>query len=100
MDEFMKKQLTFHPVIQKETGQSIVIIAVVMVALLAFVGLAIDLGLVWARRAQLTAAVDAAALAGVGLRAGAPLLGAWARSLAHQDQNFKWRLTHSHCEIH
>lgn len=61
----MKKQLTFHPVIQKETGQSIVIIAVVMVALLAFVGLAIDLGLVWARRAQLTAAVDAAALAGV-----------------------------------
>lgn len=61
----MKKQLTFHPVNQKETGQSIVIIAVVMVGLLAFVGLAIDLGMVWARRAQLTAAVDAAALAGV-----------------------------------
>ena len=64
MDELMKK-LSFQPLLQKETGQSIVIIAVVMVALLAFVGLAIDLGLVWARRAQLVAAVDAAALAGV-----------------------------------
>ncbi len=49
----------------KEAGQSIVLIAVVMVALLAFVGLAIDLGMVWVRSAQLTAAVDAAALAGV-----------------------------------
>jgi hypothetical protein len=48
-----------------QKGQSIVLIAVVMVALLAFVGLAVDLGLVWVRRAQLTAAVDAAALAGV-----------------------------------
>ena len=61
----MRQSKEFSTLTNKETGQSIVLIAVVMVALLGFVGLAIDLGLVWARRAQLTAAVDAAALAGV-----------------------------------
>lgn len=61
----MRQSTKFSKLMNKETGQSIVLIAVVMVALLGFVGLAIDLGLVWVRRAQLTAAVDAAALAGV-----------------------------------
>ncbi len=61
----MRQAKEFSTFVNKETGQSIVLIAVVMVALLGFVGLAIDLGLVWVRRAQLTAAVDAAALAGV-----------------------------------
>lgn len=61
----MRQQSNFQQFTERQTGQSVVIIAVVMVALLAFVGLAIDLGLVWVRRAQLTAAVDAAALAGV-----------------------------------
>jgi hypothetical protein len=61
----MRQQMTSLTNPNKEAGQSIVIIAAVMVALLAFVGLAVDLGLVWVRSAQLTAAVDAAALAGV-----------------------------------
>jgi hypothetical protein len=68
----MIKQL-FHPfslfrrAVQrpKEAGQSIVIIAFVMVGLLGVVGLAVDVGFVFARRAQLSAAVDAAVLASV-----------------------------------
>ncbi|MEM7113302.1 MAG: pilus assembly protein TadG-related protein [Chloroflexota bacterium] len=48
-----------------EQGQSIVIIALGLVGLLALLGLAVDVGLVFVRGAQLQAAVDAAALAGV-----------------------------------
>ena len=48
-----------------ETGQSIVLIALVFVGLLAFVGLAVDAGLAFVRSSQFSAAVDAAALAGV-----------------------------------
>lgn len=50
---------------QKEEGQSIVIIALILVALLLFAGIAVDVGFVFARNSQLQAAVDAAALAGV-----------------------------------
>jgi hypothetical protein len=50
---------------EKESGQSIVIIAFVMIGLLAFAGIAVDVGFVFARAAQLQAGVDAAVLAGV-----------------------------------
>lgn len=48
-----------------EEGQSIVIIALILVALLVFAGIAVDVGFIFARNSQLQAAVDAAALAGV-----------------------------------
>lgn len=48
-----------------ERGQSIVLIALMFIGLLAFVGLAVDVGFLYVRTAQFTAAVDAAALAGV-----------------------------------
>lgn len=48
-----------------ERGQSIVLIAAAMIGLLAFVGIAVDVGFVFARNTQLQAGVDAAALAGV-----------------------------------
>ena len=48
-----------------EKGQSIIMLALAVVVLLAFVGLAIDVGLLYGRRIQLSRAVDAAALAGV-----------------------------------
>ncbi|HID54461.1 MAG TPA: hypothetical protein EYP41_20785, partial [Anaerolineae bacterium] len=49
----------------REKGQSIVLIALALVGLLAFAGLAIDVGFIFARGSQLQAAIDAAALAGV-----------------------------------
>lgn len=48
-----------------ETGQSIVLITFALIGLLAFVGIAVDVGFVFARGTQLQAAVDSAALAGV-----------------------------------
>lgn len=48
-----------------EAGQSIVLIAFIIVGILAFVGLAADAGFLFARRAQFSAAVDAAVLAAV-----------------------------------
>ncbi len=48
-----------------EQGQSMVLIAFVLIGLLAFVGLAIDTGFWMARTAKLQAVVDSAALAGV-----------------------------------
>lgn len=48
-----------------EKGQSIVIIAFTMIGILAFVGLAVDVGFVFARSSQLQSAIDSAALAGV-----------------------------------
>ena len=50
---------------KSEEGQSIVIIALILVALLVFAGIAVDVGFIFARNSQLQAAVDAAALAGV-----------------------------------
>jgi Flp pilus assembly protein TadG len=48
-----------------EAGQSIVLVALVFIGLLAFVGLAVDAGLAFVRSSQFSSAVDAAALAGV-----------------------------------
>ncbi|UCG25854.1 MAG: hypothetical protein JSW55_07655 [Chloroflexota bacterium] len=47
-----------------ESGQGIVLFALVMVVLLAFVALAADVGLAFVRSSQFSAAIDAAALAG------------------------------------
>ena len=49
----------------KQEGQSIVLVALMMIGLLAFVGIAVDVGLILARRSQLSKAVDAAVLAAV-----------------------------------
>jgi hypothetical protein len=51
--------------ISSETGQSIALIALVFVVLLAFVGLAVDVGFAFVRSSQFSAAVDAASLAAV-----------------------------------
>ncbi|HET6446042.1 MAG TPA: pilus assembly protein TadG-related protein [candidate division Zixibacteria bacterium] len=48
-----------------ESGQAIVIIALILLVLLALVGIAVDIGLVYARQSQLSLAVDSSALAGV-----------------------------------
>lgn len=48
-----------------ETGQTIVLIVFLIIGLLAFTGLAVDAGFVFARSSQFSAAVDAAALAAV-----------------------------------
>ena len=50
---------------ERERGQSIVILAFAMVGLLAFAGLAVDAGVIYATKVRLSRAVDAAALAGV-----------------------------------
>ncbi len=49
----------------REAGQSIVLIALALIGVIAFAGLAIDVGFIFARGSQLQAAVDSAALAGV-----------------------------------
>lgn len=49
----------------REKGQSIVLIALMMVAIIAFVGIAVDVGFIFARGSQLQSAIDSAALAGV-----------------------------------
>jgi hypothetical protein len=51
--------------IEGEEGQSIVILALAMVGLLVFAGLAVDAGVIYATSVRLSRAVDAAALAGV-----------------------------------
>lgn len=56
----MTQRETWHD----EAGQSIVLIAFMIIGLLAFVGLATDAGFLFARSSQFSAAVDAAALAG------------------------------------
>ena len=48
-----------------QSGQSLVLVAVAMVVLLLFTGLALDTGMVYVRRIQLSRAVDAAALGAV-----------------------------------
>lgn len=49
----------------REEGQSIVILAMAMVGLLVFAGLAVDAGVIYVASVRLARAVDAAALAGV-----------------------------------
>jgi hypothetical protein len=51
--------------LKEERGQSIIILAFAVVMLLAFTGMAIDVGRLYGTRIQLSRAVDAAALAGV-----------------------------------
>ncbi|MGD2048137.1 MAG: Tad domain-containing protein [Chloroflexota bacterium] len=48
-----------------ESGQSIILLALALVVLLGFVGIAVDVGLVYARLSQVSSAVDSSALAGV-----------------------------------
>ncbi len=50
---------------RSEAGQSIVILTVAMIVFIALLGLALDLGIIYVRRVQLSRAVDAAALAAV-----------------------------------
>ncbi len=50
---------------RREQGQSIVLVTFMMIGLIAFVGIAVDVGFLFARRSQLSKAVDAAALAAV-----------------------------------
>jgi hypothetical protein len=52
------------PVADGQRGQSLIIVAFLIIALLAAVGLAIDLGLMYVEKVRLGRAVDAAALAG------------------------------------
>ncbi|MCB0016500.1 MAG: hypothetical protein KDE09_01860 [Anaerolineales bacterium] len=49
---------------RSESGQSLVLIALLMVAMLGFAGLAVDVGFVWWRSSELSKAVDAAVLSG------------------------------------
>ncbi len=66
MKHIMKKLSWRQPDKQeRQAGQSIVIIALALVGLLAFVGIAVDVGFIFARQTQLQAAVDSAALAAV-----------------------------------
>lgn len=59
-------QKMFHkPGTDSQAGQSIVLIALALVALIGFLGIALDVGFIFARGSQLQAAIDAAALAGV-----------------------------------
>jgi len=51
--------------VEREEGQSIVILALAMVGLLVFAGLAVDAGVIYVTSVRLKRAVDAAALAGV-----------------------------------
>jgi Flp pilus assembly protein TadG len=50
---------------QAETGQSLIILALAFLGLIAMLGLALDLGVLYIERIHLKRAVDAAALAGV-----------------------------------
>jgi hypothetical protein len=52
-----------HP--ERESGQSLIILAFAFLGLIAMLGLALDLGLVYIERVRLKRAVDAATLAGV-----------------------------------
>lgn len=64
-----KKSFLTHlfsqPTNAAQAGQSIVLIALALVGVVAFMGIAVDVGFVFARGSQLQAAIDSAALAGV-----------------------------------
>lgn len=53
------------PLVDRPEGQTLVIFALMIVALIAMVGIAVDVGFGFVRSSQFSAAVDAAALAGV-----------------------------------
>ncbi|MDT8305211.1 MAG: Tad domain-containing protein [Anaerolineae bacterium] len=50
---------------QSDTGQTLALFIFLIVGILAFVGIAVDVGFMFARSSQFSSAVDAAALAGV-----------------------------------
>jgi Flp pilus assembly protein TadG len=58
------KQWRLPRLVQDESGQSLIIVVLAIIALLAFIGLGVDLGLVYVERVRLARAMDAAALAG------------------------------------
>ena len=60
----MLKRL-FQPQPLNEKGQSIIIITFAFLGLIAMLGLALDLGLVYIEQTRIKRAVDAATLAGV-----------------------------------
>lgn len=62
MRNYIKSKYTEN---EMTSGQSLVIVALLLVGLLGFVGLAVDVGLIFARAAQLNKAVDASVLAAV-----------------------------------
>jgi Flp pilus assembly protein TadG len=55
-----------RPATRAERGQALIIIAVAMIGLLAFVGLTVDAGILFIGEGHLRRAVDAAALAAAG----------------------------------
>jgi hypothetical protein len=57
------RQFASAPETVREAGQTMVILAFALIALLAFVGIAVDVGFAFVRSSQFSAAVDAAALA-------------------------------------
>jgi len=59
------EELENDPYMEKERGQSVVLLALALVGLLAFAGLAIDGGRILSERAHAQAAADAAAMAAV-----------------------------------
>ena len=58
-----KQRVSKNSNARRQQGQSLVLIAVMILAMSAFVGLPVDVGFVWLRSSQLTKAVDAATLA-------------------------------------
>ncbi|HUM71753.1 MAG TPA: Tad domain-containing protein, partial [Chloroflexota bacterium] len=50
---------------RRQAGQSIVLIALALVGIIAFMGVALDVGFIFMRGSQLQAAIDSAALAGI-----------------------------------
>jgi hypothetical protein len=69
----------------RQRGQSLVIITFAFIGILAFVGLAVDLGWVFVQRVRVAQAADAAALAGA---SELPVEdAAWARALVYLQEN-------------
>lgn len=62
---YEQKQPGNKKCLTNQEGQSIVLVALMMIGILAFVGIAVDVGLIFARQSQLSKAVDSAVLAAV-----------------------------------
>jgi Flp pilus assembly protein TadG len=59
-----RSQIGIHRLSTEESGQSLIIVALSIITLIAIIGLGVDLGLVYVERVNLARAMDAAALAG------------------------------------
>jgi hypothetical protein len=62
----LSRQLKHHLFKRGQTGQAIILLALAMIGLLAFVGLVTDISLLFVRFSQLRRAVDAASIAAAG----------------------------------